>query len=88
MAYQHKAGTAETVTVPVGKYVLKYSCASLTGGTVTIMTSDGTVHDPIIIPAGGTHSDEFSDAAGVREGLGPGSEIEFVGTVSYFVRFV
>jgi hypothetical protein len=90
MSYSHDSGTTtETITVPAGKYVLKYSCkAGGSGATLTITPSGGVAQPAITIPANGSFGDEFSDAAGVKGGLGPGSTLAFVDTVTFVVRYV
>lgn len=76
-AWGYRAGEAGTIVVPEDGRLLSFSCmAGDTGATVTI---DGG--DPIPIPpnlgfAASVEADVFN------------TELEFVGTITYFVQYV
>jgi hypothetical protein len=88
MAYSHVTGTDGTITVPTDKHVLKYSVKAESGGTIVITPAGGSAQPTITLDAGDEFKDDFSDAAGVGGGLGPGSTIVLTGTSRYFVRYV
>jgi hypothetical protein len=87
--YAHKAGTADTVTVPEGKRVLMIYAWSTAGGTITITPFGGTAQDAIPVPAGGGISVPLTALLNVQgAGLDAGSTLAFASTTAYLVIYV
>lgn len=90
--YEHDAGTGdETVTVPSGRAIKKYSAiAGGSGGTITITPKGGSAQPAITVPADRSWQDDFTTDApdlDANVALPEGSTIAFAGMVSWMVRY-
>lgn len=91
--YLIRSGTAdETVQVPSGRAVKRYSCVASVGtpGTIIITPQGGSALDTITVPAGLSFEDELTTDTNDLDKLVElpgGSTIAFANMASWFVRF-
>lgn len=88
--FSYSAGTSGTVTVPAGMVVVRVTCLSVLGGSLTIapggpnQPSPVVAGSPIPLQAGTSWSAEW--APGLSP-LGSGTQFAFTSTDSYYVEY-